>query len=255
MSGDESTRIDPNTADIEELIQLPGVGEALARRIMNARPFMGIEDMLRVQGVGKATLDRLTSHIAFGEEISIPREAKALRTVKEAPRKTPLSTTPVVADGRTKFNRGAILWLIVGTVLVSVSLSVLLNLAILGGINKTLNIGQHSSVRQMASDIVELQADIDELTSLIRAIDRRIEAVEGLSGRVASVENEFVELHDEITRSLEEINSRLKQIDDLMRKVDLISERVSVFDEFLDGLSQLLMGSSPATEPELTPQP
>jgi len=230
MSGDDRVRINPNTAGIEELTHLPGVGEALARRIMNARPFLEIEDMLRVQGVGKVSLDRLKSHISFGEEISASRD-------------------------RTTFNRGAILWLIVGTVLVSVSLSVLLSLAIFGGINKTLNIGQHNSVRQMASDMVELQADIDELTSLIRSIDRRMEALEGLSGRVVSVENEFVELHDEVTRSLEEINSVRKQIDDLMLKVDLISESVSVFDEFLDGLSQLLLGSSPASEPELTPQP
>jgi competence ComEA-like helix-hairpin-helix protein len=55
-------RIDVNRADEEVLQGLPGVGPALARRIVEARqnkPFRSIDDLVRVRGIGPATLSRL----------------------------------------------------------------------------------------------------------------------------------------------------------------------------------------------------
>ena len=56
-------RIDPNQAPEVELARLPGVGPALAGRIVRSReaegPFRNVDDLVRVQGVGPATLDRL----------------------------------------------------------------------------------------------------------------------------------------------------------------------------------------------------
>jgi competence protein ComEA len=53
--------INVNTADETELTRLPGVGPALARRIVEARqqrPFQSLEDLLEVKGIGPATLSR-----------------------------------------------------------------------------------------------------------------------------------------------------------------------------------------------------
>lgn len=60
-------RIDPNTAPVEELDRLPGIGPALAARIVASReaegPFARPADLLRVSGVGPKTLARLREHV------------------------------------------------------------------------------------------------------------------------------------------------------------------------------------------------
>lgn len=51
--------VDLNTADRERLMSLPGIGETLADRIIAARPYRSVDDLLKVSGIGQATLDRL----------------------------------------------------------------------------------------------------------------------------------------------------------------------------------------------------
>lgn len=63
-------RIDPNTAPVDELARLPGIGPAVAARIVAEReraPFRTMEDLLRVPGIGPRTLERMTSHLALAE--------------------------------------------------------------------------------------------------------------------------------------------------------------------------------------------
>ena len=62
--------INPNRADAATLIQLPGIGPALAKRVVAARTeglFRTPEDLLRVRGIGPATLTRLRPFLAFGD--------------------------------------------------------------------------------------------------------------------------------------------------------------------------------------------
>ena len=60
--------LDVNLASAAELERLPGVGPALAARIVEARtrdgPFGSVDDLLRVRGVGGATLERLRPRLA-----------------------------------------------------------------------------------------------------------------------------------------------------------------------------------------------
>jgi competence protein ComEA len=68
--GTLSYRVDLNRASRAELLQLPGVGPRLARRIEEFRSenegFERVEDLLYVQGIGQATLERLRPHVIVG---------------------------------------------------------------------------------------------------------------------------------------------------------------------------------------------
>jgi competence ComEA-like helix-hairpin-helix protein len=55
----DEKRININTATKDELEKLPEIGPALAQRIIEGRPYGLVEDLLRVKGIGKATLERL----------------------------------------------------------------------------------------------------------------------------------------------------------------------------------------------------
>ena len=63
--------IDINTADADRLDALPGIGPVLAQRIIDWRtangPFTDPEQLLEVDGIGQATLDRLRDHITTEE--------------------------------------------------------------------------------------------------------------------------------------------------------------------------------------------
>lgn len=65
--------IDVNKADWPEMVQLPGLGETLARRIISDRrergPFRDIEDLNRVEGIGLRTLERIRPYV-----MPIPRD-------------------------------------------------------------------------------------------------------------------------------------------------------------------------------------
>jgi type II secretory pathway component PulK len=57
---DEGSRcVNVNTADIATLATVPGIGEALAHRIIAGRPFTKVDDLLRVSGIGERSLDGL----------------------------------------------------------------------------------------------------------------------------------------------------------------------------------------------------
>ena len=61
--------VNVNTASLEELQLLPGVGEARARAIVELRKQRGglksLEDLRSVKGIGEASLERLRPHVAF----------------------------------------------------------------------------------------------------------------------------------------------------------------------------------------------
>lgn len=59
----DGERIDLNYGSLEELESLHGIGPALAREIISARPFSSVEDLTRVRGIGESLVQSLKSQI------------------------------------------------------------------------------------------------------------------------------------------------------------------------------------------------
>jgi prefoldin subunit 5 len=81
---DDVVPIDLNAADVDTLCLLPGIGYALARRIIVARSFETIDDLTRVRGVGLAAVRRWrpfltvpsTSELDLSEADGVPSEVE-----------------------------------------------------------------------------------------------------------------------------------------------------------------------------------
>ncbi|MFA7459441.1 MAG: ComEA family DNA-binding protein [Trueperaceae bacterium] len=60
-----SRRVSVNSAPADLLQSLPGVGPAIAQRIIENRPYSRIDDLLNVPGIGPRTLERLRPQVGL----------------------------------------------------------------------------------------------------------------------------------------------------------------------------------------------
>jgi competence protein ComEA len=64
-------KVNINTAGVDELVALPGIGRAYAERIVEYRqkngPFKRVEDILNVRGIGEKTFERIKEKLTLGK--------------------------------------------------------------------------------------------------------------------------------------------------------------------------------------------
>ena len=234
---------------------LPGVGEAVADRIIAGRPYADADDLLRVHGIGPSSLLRIKEDLVFKHAASQPTDIDLAQPVeKEGARRPDTSAqVPAVDTVQAEFiTRERALWLVLGGGLLSAVVAVILSLAILAGINGTLSVERQASIRQLRVQSEVVTTQLDTVNADLESLRSRLQAVESLSGRMSLLEDESQVLRDEMDSAITELGRVEATISTLSDQVDSIKESVTTFDQFLQGIRSLLGQIFPAPAPEVT---
>ncbi len=241
-------KINPNLANQESLTELPGIGEALAERIIAGRPYQAAEDLLRIPGIGPRSLERLQPRLVFDESAPPAAGADSTQPVEKAAART------AVGKAQPDFiTRERATWLILAGGAVSVVVAVILSLAILAGINGTLSVERQESIRQLRIKTDVMSTQLDAISADLDSVQSRLRAVEGLSGRMTLIEDEAEALRGEMDAALTELGRVDDAVTVLSDQIGSIRESVNKFDQFLQGIRTLLSQIFPGPVPEVTP--
>ncbi len=54
-----ASKVDINNATLQQLDQLTGIGPVLAQKIINARPYYSVDELVKADGIGPKTLEKI----------------------------------------------------------------------------------------------------------------------------------------------------------------------------------------------------
>jgi competence ComEA-like helix-hairpin-helix protein len=88
--------ININTANSEELQQVPGIGPATAEKILQMRKsygvFKSVDDLLSIRGIGKKRLEKMRKYLVVSKSTAVNRTSRP--PVSASPQKKPDLTSP-----------------------------------------------------------------------------------------------------------------------------------------------------------------
>ncbi|MDR0966897.1 MAG: helix-hairpin-helix domain-containing protein [Myxococcales bacterium] len=87
-----------NTATVQQLTLLPGIGESIARRIVDYRsqkPFKKAEELRGVKGIGEQTYHKISRFLSVSGQTTL--SARSEKPAKSAQKQKDVPPNPVVA--------------------------------------------------------------------------------------------------------------------------------------------------------------
>jgi prefoldin subunit 5 len=238
-------RLDLNSAPIDALIQLPGVGKALAEKIAAGRPYGHVDDLRRVNGLGAAAVERLREGVWVDSRDKQTHSAPSPKPKPRAP-SHPTAT----------YSRRQVVGLLAASVALSVFLSIALTLAALLGINGTLDVSRARSVRNLETQTAQLADQVQALGGRLDAVDQRVLALQGLTGRMSDVESQTSQLADDVQSAQAETRQIGEQVSNLAATARDLNQRQSRLESVFQALANLLSpwaDQSSSSNPTPTP--
>jgi hypothetical protein len=266
---DENTisPLDLNTADPTELRTIPGVGPAVAKKIVAARPFSSLDDLFKIKGIDAGLVKRITPHFKEIDTAVEPAPVVDPLPDEPAPAAPPaeeddtlkekvqefFSSQPEKLEAflagqqprleKVKASTGmsnANLMTLLSACLATMVLTILLTFALFGMINGGLRYPAQSEFASLSRQVEASASKLEMLEKDTDSIRARLDALESLSGRMKLIEEENTAIRKQLDDSNRQVAEVRAQMDQTQAKIDVLQKSSDFFNRIFAGLRSLL---------------
>jgi DNA uptake protein ComE-like DNA-binding protein len=86
-------KIDINSASADDMQQLPGIGEALSKKIVENRPYKRKDELVQKKIIPQATYDKIKDHIIAKQDTAKPDAMKTKDAMRKDDKPAPAAST------------------------------------------------------------------------------------------------------------------------------------------------------------------